>query len=873
MAFKKKIKLFLMGLGLIVVMALCFYLYIAYFLPLPNGLANRSNIPATKIYDRHGTLLYEVLRPQTGKVTLIPLRDMPEKFIQATLAAEDVNFYSHPGVDFLAIIRAILLNISEGRIVSGGSTITQQLIRNMLGTESVGSGDDKIAANPADDQNNSSSEALATFEAKTPSKQRGLVEKIMEAFYAIRLSHIYSKDRILELYLNTIYYGNMSYGAQSAALDYFGRNLSDLDLAQIALLAGLPQSPSTYNPYLNFKKTKLRQKYVLDQMVKNNFITRGEAEAAYAEPITLRGNKFQMKAPHFVHQVMNEIEAKYGEKALYYGGLSIITTLDYDMQKKAEQLVKKQVEKLSRNNVTNGALVALDPKTGQVLAWVGSADYFNDEIAGSVDIVTSLRQPGSSIKPLTYLLAFEKGWTPATVIFDIPTQFQTESGPYSPKNYDLKFHGPVRARIALASSFNIPAVKTLEYVGVDNFIMFLKQLGIGTLDKPAGFYGLALTLGGGEVRLIDMADAYAVIANYGVRKAHSLILQVKQGEKQLYDWTPPLEEYVLGPNGKQHAYEIIDILKDPNARIPGFGEGSVLELTRPAAVKTGTTRNFRDNWTIGFTPELLTAVWVGNADASPMQNVSGVDGAAPIWAGFMESALTGKPKTDFAVPSGMKEVEICSLSGKLATPICPERAYEIFAEGEEPTQPDDYYKIFNLDIKTGRAIHDECLSDYGANIKPKTMVDYPPELQKWAQGEGLALPQFEPCSRSQTGTGAYPQGYPHAYPDDKSDTISIDSPAKNDEYLLDRSIPLKYQKIPFRVTVPNQTVSVSYYLDNPEIISGSPRNFSARSPAYVVEKAPFTYLWVPIKGQHTLTAIAKLENGKTISDSVNFTIK
>jgi penicillin-binding protein 1C len=864
---------FLFWSGIVIVamvtISISFYLYIAYLLPIPDRFVDRANLPATKIFDRNGILLYEVLKPETGKKTMVPLREIPEKFIQATLAAEDSNFYSHPGVDFWAIGRAVLFNIREQRIVSGGSTITQQLVRNLIGAGT-----------------NAGTGAAAQ-------ESRGLADKIMEAFYAVRISHMYSKDRVLEMYLNRIYYGNMSYGAQSAALDYFGRNLSDLDLAQSALLAGLPQSPSTYNPYLNFDKAKQRQKYVLDQMVKNAYITREDADSAYAEPISLRGNRHPMKAPHFVRQVMNEIESIYGEDALIYGGLSITTTLDYNLQLKAEQVVKKQVDFLARNNVTNGALVSLDPKTGQVLAWVGSADYFNDEIDGSVDIITSLRQPGSSIKPLNYLLAFEKGWTPATVIYDIPTQFNTDTGPYSPKNYDLEYHGPVRVRTALASSYNIPAVKTLEFNGVENFIAFLGRLGIGTLDKPAGFYGLALTLGGGEVRVIDMADAFNVIANYGMKKPHSMILEVKQGGndgrtsgkpgaaevgRTLFTWRPPREEFVLGPKGKEHAYQIIDILKDPSARIPGFGEGSVLEISRPAAVKTGTTRNFRDNWTIGFTPDLLTAVWVGNANASPMENVSGVDGAAPIWADFMEAALEGRPKTEFAIPEGLKEIEICALSGKLATPLCPDRAFEIFAEGEEPKQPDDYYKMFNINVKTGKIVRAERLQSGSVptpSVSQKVLIDYPRELQKWAAGKGLALPEFEPCAVAQTTGGAYPEEYPSGYANDQSDSLSIDSPANNDEYLIDNSIPLKDQKIPFRVTVPDGTVSVAYYI-GPEIAetaTAAPDSTFEVASTSNVEKPPFTYLWVPIKGRHSLRATATLADGKTSFATVNFTIK
>jgi 1A family penicillin-binding protein len=801
-----------------------FYVYIAYFLPLPDVFSDIGNKPTTKIYDRNGILLYEILQPKSGKISLISLSQIPKSFINATLAAEDINFYSHPGVDIFAIARALFFNIREQRIVSGGSTITQQLVRNILGSK--------------------------------PNRDFG--DKFLEAVYSIRLSNLYSKNQILELYINRIYYGNLAYGVQSAALNYFGKNIFDLDLAESALIAGLPQSPSAYNPYVNFDQSKKRQKYVLDQMVKYGFITKEEADVANTEPIKLRPNKIKIKAPHFVHYVIAQLEDQFGEGMVTNGGLSVITTLDYNLQQKAENTISRHVNLLKNNNVTNGALVALDVKTGQIMAWVGSKDYFDQEIDGAVDMVTALRQPGSSIKPLTYLAAFEKGYTPATVIFDIPSQFNTESGPYSPKNYDLQYHGPVRARTALASSFNIPAVKVLDYVGVPNFISFLKKMGIDTLDAPPSFYGLALTLGGGEVRPIDMAQAFNVIANYGTKRNVSALLEVKNSDgKDIYNWTLPEGNYVLGPNGKAHAYQIIDIIKDPLARIPGFGEDSVLEISRPAAVKTGTTRNFKDNWTIGFTPQLLTAVWVGNADASSMQNVSGVDGAAPIWADFMESALQFLPKENFQVPNNLVEKEICALSGKLATLLCTDHIYELFVKGSEPVEYDDYYKLYNINNQTGQIVPDQCVNKYPkASITQKVLIAYPPELQKWAAQNGLSLPAITPCD---TGVG-YTDGYANGYSDDQSPQIKIDNPANNDEYLIDNILPISDQKIPFRISAPLDTTKVTFYLDGKSLTE--------------TRESPFTYLWTPVKGDHSLYFEADLVNGKTLkSPSIHFFVK
>jgi penicillin-binding protein 1C len=812
------------GILAIIIFFYCFYLYIAYLLPLPDLFSNGDDLQTTKIFDRKGQLLYEVLQEDYGKKTIIPIEQIPRHFINATLAAEDINYYSHPGVDFWAIGRAIFYNVKEQRIISGASTITQQLVRNIIGK----------------------------------SESRDIWDKAIEAMYAVRISHMYSKDEILELYLNRIYYGNMAYGAESAANDFFNKHIYDLDLAQSTFLAGLPQSPSRYNPYVSFEQAKKRQKYVLDQMVKHQFITEEEAEAVFAEPIKLSANKHPIKAPHFVHYILNELETTYGEEVVNKGGLQVTTTLDLDMYLEAEDIIERHIERLDRNNVTNGAMVALDVKTGQILNWVGSADYFNEKIDGAVDIVTSLRQPGSSIKPLTYLLAFEKGYTPATILYDVPTQFSTETGPYSPKNYDLKYHGPVRVRTALASSYNIPAVKTLEYTGVNDFIGFLKKLGIDTLDSPASHYGLALTLGGGEVRILDMAQAFHVLANLGERIQHTSILEVKDSQGNLiYEWEMPASDYILGANGRQNAYLIIDIIKDADARLPGFGIGSVLELPFEAAVKTGTTRNFRDNLTIGFTPQLLTAVWVGNADASPMENISGVDGAAPIWADFMTIALESVPKEKFTIPENLVELEICEISGLLPNEYCRERIYELFVKGTEPVSEDNYHQLFWINTENNRIVPEECKNNYSSSIlKQKVLVAYPRELQKWVVQNGLSLPQFEPCALS----NAYSDSYSSGYPTEEANTIIVHTPANSDEYALDYTIPLKDQRIPLRVTVPVNTISVKYYIDGKEV--------------GIRDEQPYTFLWLPESGSHELEVEAILNNNTRVrSSEIGFLVK
>jgi len=810
------------GAGLLV-LVVSFFVYISWLLPLPVVLSQTQTAGSIKILDKKGQILYEVMAPAGGKKSFLELSQFPKNFVNATLAAEDIHYYEHGGVDFGAIARAIFYNASEGRIVSGASTITQQLVRNLMGFTT----------------------------------QRGYSEKILEAMYAVRISNVYSKEKILELYLNTIYYGNLSYGSESAAEDFFGKHIYDLDLAESTLLAGLPQAPSYYNPFLFLDRARKRQKYVLDQMVKYGFVDQAAADAALNEPLKFRKNVVEMKAPHFVQYVLNQLGDLVDEKTLQAGGLNVTTTLDYDLQLEGERIVSQRVKSLSKENVTNGALLSIEPSTGKILTWVGSENYFNNDIAGQVDMVTALRQPGSSIKPLMYLLSLEKGFTPATILEDVPVEFQTESGPYAPKNYDLDYHGPVRLREALASSFNIPAVQMLNKLGVETFLGFLSRLGIGTLDKNPNFYGLALTLGGGEVRMIDMARAFNVIAQYGNLIDLSTIENISdQHGATIYSWKAPEKTYVLGSDGKEHAYQIIDILKDPQARLKGFGEGSVLEISHEAAVKTGTTRNFRDNWTIGFTPQILTAVWVGNADASAMQNISGVDGAGPIWHDFMESALQFLPQEKFPVPSRLHQVEICALSGKLPTDLCTDRVYDWFLHGQEPKVTDDYFQNYWVLKSNGHLLRPECVDGYPESSRQqKTLVAYPAAFQPWAQNKGLALPPFEPCALSKTTTS----GYSNAYSTQGKPLISLDSPTSQDEFLIDPSVPLDTQKIPFRVVASSDVEKVTFVLDG--------KNLGAVD-------APFSFLWVPVKGAHSLKAVGVLYNGGTVeSAGVRFVVQ
>jgi penicillin-binding protein 1C len=802
----------LIALGGLFLLLAAAYVYIALLLPLPESLDLRPRHVSTKILDRNGQLLYEVLSEGQGRKTYLKLSEMPLQFQQAILAGEDSDFYSHIGVDAGAIARAIFYNYLEQKVTSGASTITQQLVRNLLGTN----------------------------------RERNLQEKLLESVYAVRLSHAYTKEQVLEQYLNTVYFGNLSYGVAEAARNYFGKNLSDLDLAEISLLAGLPKAPTTYNPLVNLEKAQKRQQYILKRMVELGYITAQEADEAAARRLKFASGKTAIEAPHFVHHILAELEDRYGEDFVY-SGLTVRTTLDLNLQKRAERIANYHLDKLQDKNVTNAALLSATVPDGQILVWLGSRDYFDDRIAGQVDIIGSARQPGSALKPFLYLLALERGDTLATIIEDLPVKIQTGGGVYSPLNYDLDFHGPVRVREALANSFNIPAVKTQEKLGTAEFLGFLRRLGLDTLDRDPEYYGLALTLGGGEIRLKDLANAYFTLANYGRQKPFTDILEIHGvSGSTIYKWTPPPENSgigLLGRWGRQNSWLIISALSDPNARLKSFGEGSVLELSVPAAVKTGTTRNFRDNWTFGFTPRLLTAVWVGNSDATPMENISGVDGAGPIWHDFMTYFIEqnkGRPgfsDQQFTRPEGLVEQSVCAVSGLAATENCQESINEWFVSGTEPRRPDNYWQKFQCGAASSASANSGL---------EKYFIVWPFAYRNWAEERGYLPPancrQLSPGSPDSADSDSSASAVP----------LKIVSPLPGDAFEINRNLPLTSQKVPLKIIAypnnffagPTLTGQISLILDGRII----------KTQSISTESAPLEIreLWLPVPGKHTL---------------------
>ncbi|MDW8227424.1 MAG: transglycosylase domain-containing protein [Anaerolineales bacterium] len=735
----------------VVLLGLAFVIYkyyqIASELPSVDDLRARAlQFETTRILDRNGNVLYEINDPSGGKRRYVPLEQISPNVIAATIAIEDKEFYSHKGFDPLAILRAFWQNLRSGETVSGASTITQQLARALL---------------------------LSPEERASQSYMR----KVREAILATEIERRYTKNEILELYLNEIYYGNLAYGIEAAAETYFGKSARDLTVGEAAFLAGLPQAPSVYDIYSARDLTLVRFQTVLLAMmalssergciqVSNSpapVCVDGLVAANALEEIknyAFKPPRVEMRYPHWVQYIRTELEKLYDAQTIYRSGFTVYTTLDPYLQDEAQRLVTEQVRAIADLQVTGGALVAIRPATGEILAMVGSPDFYNEEHSGQVNMAVSpTRQPGSSIKPLTYLAAFEKGWSPATLLWDVRTEFPPSgregdpNPPYIPDNYSRKFWGPVTVRTALANSLNIPAVRTLQFVGVyddpntpqpDGLIGMAQRLGITSFTRND--YGLALTLGGGEVSLLELTGAYAVLANGGVRVPPFAISRIENFKGEVvYEYKIPRGEQVVKP---QHVFLITSILSDRAARAPVFGYNSILNLPFPSAAKTGTSNDARDNWTLGYTPDLAVGVWVGNPDYTPMGNTTGITGAGPIWAQFMTFAvpyLTGGNPTPFIRPDGIIEQTICAISGTQPSPWCPQQREEYFYVEQPALTPDhDLWKEVLLDTWTRLLASPECSefteTELVLNVTDRWAIKWITETdqgRKWARDMGF----------------------------------------------------------------------------------------------------------------------------------------
>jgi penicillin-binding protein 1C len=663
--------------ALVIGLALGAWLLVGYarFAPLPAPEA-MAVVPGTVIVDAHGVVL---ARGAADGIRIpVALEAVAPRMLQATISAEDRRFLSHPGADPVAAARA-LLRLGDQR--SGASTITQQLARRLYLADDTG-----------------------------PT----LARKAHEALLAFQLEANRSKREILTLYLNDVYYGRGAYGVEAAARAYFGISAANLDLAHAAYLAGLPQRPSEFDASADPAPARARQSYVLTRMADDRWISRDEADAAGRESIALRPDAPPAAAAAFVSYVRDEL-ARVRPDLVGRRGFVVETTLDAGLQTEVERLMRLRLAALADRNVTDGALVAIEPTTGRILAMVGSSTDGDPAHGGDINMALSPRQPGSALKPLLYAAAFERGFTPATPLLDVPTTFSTSEGPYAPQDFDRSFRGVVSLRVALASSLNVPAVRTLDALGVDALLDVSRRFGLGTLTD-AERYGLALTLGGGDVRLLDLTSAYAALGAGGTLRAPFAVARVRDAAgRVLYERTPDAGRTVLSA---QHAYLLADILSDPDARIPGFGEVTPFELPFAAAAKSGTSTGFRDNWTLGFTPAVAVGVWVGNADGAPMVGVSGVDGAGLIWHDAMIAAALTRPMSWYVRPPGVVEATICAPTGLLPGPFCPSPVRELFVAGTEPVAQERYYT---------------------RDADGAIAVDPPTEARAWARDAGLVL--------------------------------------------------------------------------------------------------------------------------------------
>ncbi len=808
----RSVQHFLFGL---IILSAGLLTYTFWDLPSVDSLPETVLTPSVRITDRNGRLLYEILPSTGGRNTVLDIAHIPQCLKDATIAVEDKYFYTNPGVDLTGIARALWINLRGGETIAGGSTITQQVARNLLMTE---------------DERSS----------------RTLRRKLREAVLAWQMTQKLSKDEILALYLNQINYGGMAYGVEAASQTYFGKPASELLLPECALIAGLPQAPGVYNPFTNPDLAKERQIVVLGLMEKEGYITHEERLSAEETPLSYNPAPYPIEAPHLVWIIKDQIDQLVSAGTLNIRqSLVVRTTLDLDAQHLAEETVKRRIDQFKQedrtlsHNVNNAAVVVLVPETGEILALVGSADFFDETIDGALDMATSPRQTGSAFKPFVYALALDPArsntWTAATPILDVSTTFTLRDGtPYTPVNYDGFEHGPVSVRMALGSSLNIPAVKTLQAVGIENTIDLAHRLGITSLSD-AGQYDLSLVLGGGQVSLLELSTAYATLADNGNYTGNTSILDIRDADGNLLyqpDAKPAVQ--VIDP---RVAWLISDILSDDNARITGFGPDSTLKLDRTAAVKTGTTTNFHDNWTIGYTPDLLVGVWVGNSGYEAMHNVTGLTGAAPIWNEVMRGLLQGRPDHPFTRPDGLDLVEVCAVSGLLPTSACRNTHAEWFISGTEPTQTDSTYQQVWIDTLTNSLANDATPIERRKSVD---VLNLPVEAQNWARSQGFSLlTDFSQPTENIS---------------QQENQLVLLSPLPNTTYRIDPNLDLSMQQIKIEATAGNEFSQVTFYVDG--------------NPLTTVASAPYQAWWTLSAGEHTFWAEGVKSNGESVKSAI-----
>lgn len=735
--------------------------------PIDRTLLEGVGTPSSVVVDRHGRVLYEALGKDGSRITPIGAASLPPLLASATIAAEDRRFSSHAGVDPVALLRAARHDLIEGRIVEGGSTITQQTAKLLI-------------------------------QRRDGVRPRGIRAKLDELVLALRLEHRFSKREILALYLNLAAYGNQTTGAARASYAYFGVEPAMLTPAQAAFLAALPQRPTAFNPWKNAASARNRQLAVIRRMANGRMLTAEQAREARDERLVLRPRLNPFGASHFVEMVLMAAAAEGGraEAASTKPG-RIETTLDFELQQQVEGIIDHERPSLKDHGAANVAVVVLDNHRGEWLAWEGSGDAGDTQHGGAINGPIVPRQPGSALKPFTYALAFEQGWTPAAVLPDIPAHFPTaEAGiVYSPRNYDGRYRGPLLARVALAGSENVPAVALASDLGVDALLRFLARAGLSTFDRTPSYYGLGLTLGNAEVRLDELVAAYATFARGGVYVKPTFVLPPHAGSS-----VPSAAQRLVG---ERTAFWITDILSDAGARAYIFGRGSSLEFPFPVAVKTGTSQAYHDNWTIGYTRDVTVGVWVGNFDRTPLRDSSGVTGAGPIFHAVMLAAearfgAAGQDSSEIVPrPAGLEEVTICTLSGRRATAACPSRTREWLPAGSDPVACDWHHQ---------------------ADAGPITT--YPPEFRAWAAS---VVPDQKiapsPETRRPTIANAGRVAEPGTRPGEPS-RFAIANPPDGATYSVDPTLRREFQALPLRAVTAHPT-SVTWLVDGSEVGTSS----------------------------------------------------
>lgn len=745
----------IVGVTLIIVVSIILF----SFLNIPSKEKAFLERKSIIIRDRNEKILREIPSDEWTRARWVSLKDISPSLLKTIIFSEDKRFFSHPGIDFIAIGRAIINNLKKGRIIEGGSTITQQLIR-----------------------------------ISSKISERTIKRKIIEMLEASKLELKENKRKILEYYLNLAPFGNNIYGIESASRFYFGKPAIDLSLAEAALLSGIPRGPSILDPYKSFKKVKKIQENLLKKMFEQGIINEKELKISLNEKISLRKRDFLFLTPHFT-EYLRKNDGDFKEIK------EIVTTIDFALQKKIEGIVKGHLERLKNKGVSNASVLVVDNETGDVLSYIGSKDYFDKKSLGANDGVFSKRPPGSTIKPFLYALSLMKGFTLASIIPDIESHFETPQGEFSPENFNFSFRGPLRLRVSLSNSVNVAAVNLLSMIGVDNYLDFLYSAGFRSLKKSPEFYGVSLTLGDGEVSLYELVRAYSTLARGGILKDLRFIKEVRKINNEI-----KMDGIDNGKRaiGRDIAWLIGDVLSDEISRISAFGENTPLNFPFKVALKTGTSKNFRDNWAVGWTKQLTIGVWTGNFNAKPMKGVAGVNGAAVIFHDVMLISMEGRDKSFMEKGENINSLNICALSGELPSSDCPNVVEEYFIRGTEVKNKCSFHKRVKIDIRNGGLAGRGCPEKF---VIEEVRISAPPQYTQWLSKRGeLMIPKFfSPLCN---------EGEVNSEKKQNPDEIKILSPLNGSKFLLDPEIPGKYQTIPLKAIIPDGIASVEWWVDN-----------------------------------------------------------